>query len=144
MDGTEVLIKEGEAQEIEIQGTTFRIGKLSFFQTVALLKWIGKVAVIFKDAFKAKVADESSAQEDVLNIFSVIDEKFVTEFVIIALTGKGNPPVDEDFCRGIDLEELTGLIANLLEVNNWTKILKNVQRATAVVNRITETLNATK
>lgn len=123
------LIEQGKLIKLTIKGEEITIGKLTLKQVIKLTKLLGKIFSAYSEQIKQIRTEGTTNQQDVLELFNLIDEQEVAEIISVIINK------DVEFCLDIDFKALTDIIAGVIELNyaDFEGILKNFQRISSIL-----------
>lgn len=122
MNETDILLAEFQKKKLVINGREFEIGKLSIKQILQLTKSVSKILLKSAERFKSVDTAGHNMFDDIMSIFEILD---IDEIALVLSTALDT---DIEFCKTISAEDVTEIIAVVCEQNDFSKILKNVQR----------------
>lgn len=125
----EVLVPK--ERTVEIGGKSYKVRKMGLKQSIQ----IAAFAAELQDEARAKILKAAEAgQNDLIAIVSNLAETQIARLVSIIINAQDK----EDLGRfeALDLEELSELALAVVEVNDFSRIVSNFQRAAAHKNAL--------
>ena len=121
MENTEILAPK--EVDIKVGNKVYQIKKFSLMQLINLSRFFVALAKTVKIDFK----EGNDNMADLMAILSTIEEEQAVDFFSILVNSKDKTAIKEDIIS--DAEISTQVIATICEVNDFSKLFGNFQKA---------------
>ncbi len=120
-------------QEVRIKDKYYKVGELSLKQTIQLSREIIRIIVKFSKTDLKALEGGKSNIEDLLSFFSFLNENEIARIIGIIIKEENIKFLEENLSLNISTE----ILAIVCEKNDFSAIVKNVQRMMAAIQKKT-------
>lgn len=122
-----------EFQEVKVKDKYYRIGELSLKQTIQLSREIIRVIAGFSKNNLEEIKGGKSNLEDLLSFFGFLNEDEIARIIGLILKEENIKFLKENLSLNVSTE----ILAIVCEKNNFSMIVKNVQRMMTAIQKKT-------
>lgn len=139
---TDIDILVPETKTIKVKDRSYKIGKLSFKQSLSLSRFIAKTILSNREKlteFAAKSDKSTSNPEDIMNIINLLDDDDLFYFISILLKEDDIAFLNDN----LGLENVIEIVTAICEYNDFEKIKKNIGQIKTVFQKTSQKSKAT-